>query len=225
MKVEEIELKSMEGCDIGSVGEFRYLGTTTTRDGIGTREMKKRRVIAATAFQQMENIWRSGNITVRLKYRLYRALILTILLYNSECWTYREQDLKMLEVFHFSCLKKLTRQFRHVGKGDVDIVSKKVVFAIGDWPCIEAMIRDKRLRFVGHMVRAGLKHELKIKSGTPWYKMLLQDIKSVGLSWNEAEAAMLERNSWKKICVARLEQHVLQRSQRYGTGKYKLEVG
>ena len=54
----------MEGCDIGSVGEFRYLGTTTTRDGIGTREMRKRRVIVATAFQQMENIWRSGSITV-----------------------------------------------------------------------------------------------------------------------------------------------------------------
>ena len=209
--VEEIDLKSMEGCSIRSVGEFRYLGTTTTRNGICTREMRKRRVIAATAFQQMTKIWRSGSISVKLKYRLYRSLILSILLYNSECWTYREQDLKLLEVFHFECLKKLTRHFRHVGKKDVDMVSRDKVFAIGEWPCIEAMIRERRLRFVGHLVRAGLKHELQVKCGTPWYKMLANDLKSINLTWEKAKIAMLKRSLWKRLSIARLDQRSLQR--------------
>ena len=116
----------------------------------------------------------------------------------------------MLEVFHYDCLKRLTRQFRHVEKKDVDNVSKEVVFAIGKWPCIEAMIRERRLRFVGHMVRAGLKHELKVKCGTPWYKMLLHDLKSVDLTWEAAEKAMIKRSTWRRLSTASLDQRRLQ---------------
>ena len=93
---------------------------------------------------------------------------------------------------------------------EVDKVSKAEVFALGDWSDIETMIRDKRLRFVGHLVRAGLKDELDVGSTTSWYKIFQQDLKSLGLTWKKAADLMLERKKWRRTCIAGLGAHLPQ---------------
>ena len=92
----------------------------------------------------------------------------------------------------------------------MDKVSKAEVFALGDWSNIETMIRDKRLRFVGHLVRADLKDDLDVESRTPWHKIFQQDLKRLGLTWQKVAALMLERTKWKRILTEGLGAHLPQ---------------
>ncbi len=94
------------------MGEFKYLGTTITRDGRMREEIKRRISIAATTCAQMNKIWRTKNLPLGLKIKLFKTLILTILLYNGECWNLEAQDIRMLEGFQFRCLKKITSKIR-----------------------------------------------------------------------------------------------------------------
>ena len=52
-----------------------------------------------------ELIFRDGNLSLRTKRKVYKAVVLGVLLYGSETWTTKRDAVKRLEVFHNRCLK------------------------------------------------------------------------------------------------------------------------
>ena len=135
-----------------AVAEFKYLGTLVTADGWSTKEINRRLGIAGSIMASLNKLWADPSIPTKLKCQLYKALVMTIVLYNGECWLLKKQDLKKLEGFHFRCLRRITRKQRCPGLGDmqVDRACRKDVLAV---PMIEELIREKRLRWCGHLIR------------------------------------------------------------------------
>ena len=43
------------------------------------------------------------------KRKVYEGLVLAILLYSSECWCLREEEMELLRVFHYSCVRTMCR--------------------------------------------------------------------------------------------------------------------
>ena len=103
--VEQIKIEDVSGDELKSVAQFKYLGTTVTTDGRSTKEINKRIGEAASVVASLSKIWANTWIPLLLKSRLYKALVMTIALYNGECWLLKEQDIKTLEGFHFRFLK------------------------------------------------------------------------------------------------------------------------
>ena len=52
-------------------------------------------------------LWKKHNITIKTKIRLFRTLIIPILLYGSETWTTLKSDVKKLETFQLRCLGQI----------------------------------------------------------------------------------------------------------------------
>ena len=59
--------------------------------------------------QQYMLIWYSRNIKTPTKVRIYKAAVLTILLYGSEVWNTTQTQMKRFEVFHHRCLRKILK--------------------------------------------------------------------------------------------------------------------
>ena len=70
------------------VSEFQYLGSTITDDLSLSKEISKRIGKAQTTFSKLSNrVWNNTKLTTNTKMAVYRACIISTLLYGSESWT------------------------------------------------------------------------------------------------------------------------------------------
>ena len=76
-----------------------------------------------------------------------RAVVLTTLLFGSECWTLYRKHINQLEQFHMRCLRKIAGIRRQ------DCVSNTRVLEMCGISGIEAFLLQSQFRWVGHIVR------------------------------------------------------------------------
>ncbi|KAL5261077.1 hypothetical protein ACHWQZ_G006957 [Mnemiopsis leidyi] len=141
-----IEL-SVGGEPVEQVSNFVYLGATISGDGTIDRDLDVRIQKANGAFYQLWKIWNSRTIKTPTKIRIYKAAVLTILLYGAEVWNTRKKQMKRFEVFHQTSLRRILRikWFYHVS-------NEEVLRRAGIKP-VETFISAARLRWYGHVVR------------------------------------------------------------------------
>ena len=63
---------------------FKYLGATLCKDGTCSAEVYNRIV---SAMARLNRIWRCNTISFMSKFKLYKSLVTSILLYGCETWT------------------------------------------------------------------------------------------------------------------------------------------
>ena len=112
---------NVEGLPIQQVSSFTYLGAIISANGTIDKELSARIQKASGAFYQLSSIWYSRNIKTPTKIRIYKAAVLTILLYGSEVWNTTQTQMKRFEVFHHRCLRRILKikWFYHVSNADV----------------------------------------------------------------------------------------------------------
>ena len=104
--------------------------------------------MALGTFGNLGKIWKSKGITRRTKARLYAAIILSILLYNAEVWTVKQQDILALEGAHF----RMLRCMMNLKEDDCHLTKRGLLEAF-ELPSISDYISQKRMRWVGHALR------------------------------------------------------------------------
>ena len=91
--------------------------------------------------------WKNRNIQSYTKIRIYKAAVLTILLYGSEVWNTTKKQLHRFEVFHQRCLRRILR-IRWL-----DRVRNTEVLERAKINPVETYIGANRLRWFGHVTR------------------------------------------------------------------------
>ena len=90
---------------------------------------------------------RANNLVFPLKCKLYRALVLSVVLYSSETWTMNKSTERKLESFHTSCLRRILC-FSYLER-----VTNEEVLARSRMSTLSALIMIKRLKWFGHILR------------------------------------------------------------------------
>ena len=141
-----IELE-VAGEPVEQVSNFIYLGVTISGDGKIDRDLDVRIQRANGAFHQLWKIWNSRTIKTPTKIRIYKAAVISILLYGSEVWNTTKKQMKKFEVFHQRSLRRILKikWFFHV--------SNEEVLKRANIRSIETFISAARLRWYGHVVR------------------------------------------------------------------------
>ena len=132
---------------VQQVSHFQYLGVTIASDGTIDRELSARIQKASGAFNQLSSIWKNRNILNNTKIRIYKAAVMTILLYGCEVWNTTKAQMKRFEVFHQRCLRRILRVKWFNRVSNVDILNRARINSI------ETFIAAMRLRWYGHVVR------------------------------------------------------------------------
>ena len=102
------EVIMIAGQGIADVDEFTDLGATVCKEGGGMKDLKNRLSKARSAFVRLNRIWRSKTILRKtIKLRLYKTLVVPVLLYGCETWIMNNGDDRGVEVFYNKCLRRI----------------------------------------------------------------------------------------------------------------------
>ena len=93
----------LRGVPVEDVEVFKYLGCFISSDGRLKKELSHRIGAAAGAFRTLSQVWSSRHIRLHTKGKLYRAAVLSNLLYGAESWNVSKSHTQQLHAFHMSC--------------------------------------------------------------------------------------------------------------------------
>jgi hypothetical protein len=146
--------------------EFRYLGSIIHSSLTSDADVNMRITSASKAFGALRKCFFSNkDISCKDKGTVYVALVLSILLYGSECWCLTEKLFNKLRSFHNSCARAMCLiTMRHTIKHHVKTASllKRL-----DIKSLDFFYNTRLLRWAGHVARMPM-HRLPRKLLTSW---------------------------------------------------------
>ena len=108
--------KSMSPINIGDqtleeVIKFTYLGSVIAVNGGTEEDVKSRIGKARTTFNILNNIWKTKNISLNTKLKIFNSNVKSVLLYGSETWKTTNTITSKLQTFINHCLRHILRIF------------------------------------------------------------------------------------------------------------------
>ena len=98
-------LLKINGETLEVVHQFQYLGSTMTDMDA---EISKRIGTAFTTMSELtKRVWENKHLKIPTKVNVYKACVISTLLYGSESWTTYSTQERKLQAFHFRCLRRI----------------------------------------------------------------------------------------------------------------------
>ena len=111
-------------------------------------ELRHRVALAAAAFsQQARPLFLQRSVQLHTRAQVYNCMVLSVLVYGSEAWALTDAQLKGLEVFHRSRLRRL------LGVRLSDGLSNMALYARCGSRSLKDMLEGRQLRWQGHLRR------------------------------------------------------------------------
>ena len=188
------------------VDNFTYLGSTLSRDVSLDAEINNRISKASAAYGRLtKNVWERRGLKLTTKLKVYKAVVLTTLLYASETWTTYSRHVKRLNHFHMCCLRKLLHIRWQDKIPDSEVLQKSGLSSI------HTLLMKNQARWAGHLVRmpdSRLPKQLlygELQEGTRplgrpkkrFKDSLKSSLKGLGININTWEQQALDRSSWR----------------------------
>lgn len=198
----------IDGVQLKCVNSFKYLGSTISADGSLDKEITSRIQKASQALGRLRvKVLQQKGITLSTKLKIYRAVVLSSLLYGCETWTLYRRHIKQLEQFHSRSL----RMIMNIRWQD-RITNQDVLDRAGS-TSIESMLLKAQMRWTGHVIRMeenriprqvmyGELREGSRKQGRP--KLRFKDTIKSNLKWSgiqprQLEACASDRSGWRSF--------------------------
>ncbi|CAG9839497.1 unnamed protein product [Diabrotica balteata] len=89
----------LENIPIESVNKYKYLGTWFSNNNDQTTEIRARIEIARNAFVKMKTIICNKDLRLERRVRALRCYVFSILQYELESWTLKQEDINKLQPF------------------------------------------------------------------------------------------------------------------------------
>jgi len=141
-------LTSINGVPLKQTADFVYLGGKISDSADSSADIERRIGLATGVARSLAVLWKSKDIGIPTKIRLYNTLVLSVLLYNSETWSMKEELNRKLLVFEMSVLRCIAGVTRKDRQRNTDIRSQ-----LGVARDVVKHVRAKHLSYFGHIVR------------------------------------------------------------------------
>jgi hypothetical protein len=92
---------------IERVDEFKYLGATLTDQSSIQEEIKSILKLGKACYNLVQNVLSSRLLSKNLKIKIYRTIIVPIVLYGCETWSLRLREVHRLRVFENRVLRRV----------------------------------------------------------------------------------------------------------------------
>ncbi|XP_045448721.1 uncharacterized protein LOC123657186 [Melitaea cinxia] len=144
----EIPAIMLDSTALQVVDRFCYLGSTVSNNLSLEAEINTRIGKAATTFGRLSTrVWNNKHLTNRTKMIVFQACVLSTLLYGAETWTSYAKQERQINTFYMRCLRNI------LGISWKDRATNERVLQIARMPSLTAMLKQRRLRWLGHVHR------------------------------------------------------------------------
>jgi len=200
-----------DGHSIEVVSRFCYLGSNITPSNSLDQEISIRIGKAASAFRQLNNIWKS-KIKLQTKLKIYSAVVISTLVYGAETWATTKSQEQRLDAFDTRCLRIIlrVRWWHRERNSNIREITRQ--------PYVSTTIKRNRLRWYGHVLRMDrhrppnqLYHWDPSEVGGKrrpgrqrqrWRDTCSRDLASIGLTLEETETSVANREEWRATVAA-----------------------
>ena len=99
----------IDGERVETMSDFIILGSKITADGDCSHEIKRHLLLGRKVMTNLDNIFRSRDITLPTKVRLVKAMVFPVVMYGCESWTVKKADCWWIDAFELRCWRRLLR--------------------------------------------------------------------------------------------------------------------
>ena len=191
----------VNGDQLKNVDHFKYLGSVIDRDGTIDRDVDLRVRAAWSSWRKLTGVLYDRKIPLRLKAKVYEAIIRPALTYGSECWAMKVTNKRKIATTEMRMLRGILRVSRR------DHMRNEEIRRILHISPIDEVMRCGRLRWFGHVQRRDADNVTRTvmnlaipgtrRRGRPkktWNQHLKDDMTAVGVTQDMA----LDRTEWRR---------------------------
>ena len=127
---------------------FTCLGSVISSDATVSKDLDNRLSIASSSFGRLsKRVWQSHSLRLSTKLQVYRAVVVTTIMYGAETWVLYRKQIKLLKRFQQRCLRSI------LGIKWQDHVSNEEVLKRASLPSRESILLRVQLRWAGLVTR------------------------------------------------------------------------
>ncbi|KAJ4446865.1 hypothetical protein ANN_13565 [Periplaneta americana] len=203
------------------VEKFKYLGATVTNINDTREEIKHRRNMGNDCYYSVEKLLSSSLLSKNLKVRIYKTILLPVVLYGCETWTLNSREEHRLRVFENKVLRKIFGAKRDGVTGEWRKLHNAELHALYSSPDIIRNIKSRRLRWAGHVACMGeSRNAYRVLIGRPegkrplgrprrrWEDNIKMDLREVGYDGRDWINLAQGRDQWRTYVRAAMNLRV-----------------
>jgi hypothetical protein len=197
-----------------TVEQFKYLGTTLTNQNSIHAEIKSRFQSGNACYHSVQNLLSSSLLSKNVRIKIYRTIILPVVLFGCESWSLTLSEECRLSVFENRVLRIFGPKRDEV-TGEWRGLRNKELYALHSSPNIIRVIKSKRLRWTGHVARMGERRgAYRALVGKPdgrrplerprrrWEDNIKMDLREVGWRGMDWINLAQDRDRWRALVNA-----------------------
>jgi hypothetical protein len=187
--------------------QFKYLGTTLTNQNSIREEIKSRLKSGNACYHSVQNLLSYSLLSKNVKIKIYRTIILPVVLYGCKAWSLTLKEECRLRVFENRVLKRIFGPKRGKVVREWKKLHNEELNDPYSVPHIIQVIKWRRMRLAGHVACVG---EGEVLTGFWWGNLrerdLLEDPRIDGriiirwisqeVGWGGMEWIDLSQNRW-----------------------------
>jgi hypothetical protein len=195
-----------------NVSQFKYLGTTVTNRNLIQEEIKRRLSSDNACYHLVQSLLSSRLLSKNLKMRIFKTIILTVILYGCETWSLTLREEHMLRVFENKVLRRIFGPKMDEVTGGWRKLHNEELPDLYSSPNILRIIKSRRVRWEGHVARMGEKiNAYRLLVGKPegkrtlgrprlrWVDSIKMDLLEIGWGGVDWIGLAQDRDKWRAL--------------------------
>ena len=122
-------------------------GSKITADGDCSHEIKRWLLLGREVMTNLDNIFKSRDITLSTKVHLIKAMVFPVVVYGCESWTVKKAEHRRTDAFELWCWKRLLRVCWTARRSNQFILKE-----ISPGCSLEGLMLKLKLQYFGHLM-------------------------------------------------------------------------
>ena len=127
--------------------DFIFLGSRITADGNCSHEIKKCLFLGRKAMNNLDNIFKSRDITLSREVCLVKAMVFPVVMYGCENWTIKKAEGQRIDAFELWCWRRLLRVSWTARRSNQSILKE-----FSPEYSLEGQMLKLKLQYSGHLM-------------------------------------------------------------------------